>query len=304
LRAPGHDRATFWRVHAPLTLLFLLAAAGTAPAPAAAQAADTGPHRCAAETLDIQGNRIWVDRKGTGNLTVVFESGFGNDSSVWSGIEPAVRAAGVQTFVYDRAGMGHSSINTAAPYSVDNDVHILATALNACAVSAPVIVVGHSYGGALALLLSAQDARVRGVVLLDAVVPGVWTPAEVAKNLEMMRAQYAEVREKAPELAKVAIPWAEAMPKSAERINALRVPEGLAVIDIVAEHGQDTEESTRAWHDAHRIFTAGHPNREYAVAPASSHKVMADQPELVKSEILRMIRRLETPSQPPAVIGR
>src|SRR6478609_6473177 len=48
---------------------------------------------CAQVVLPIDGNRIWVDREGTGPLTVAFEAGFGNDSTVWSAIAPRIRAA-------------------------------------------------------------------------------------------------------------------------------------------------------------------------------------------------------------------
>ena len=73
---------------------------------------------CSPALLKIDGNQIWVSRQGQGNLTVVFEAGFGNDSNVWSQITPKTQAAGVQTFVYDRAGMGKSTINMSTPYSI------------------------------------------------------------------------------------------------------------------------------------------------------------------------------------------
>src|SRR5262249_55712251 len=79
---------------------------------------------CSQALLRVDGNQIWVNKQGAGELTVAFESGFGNDSSVWADIAPKIRAAGAQTFVYDRAGMGKSTIDTSAPYTIDNDVHI------------------------------------------------------------------------------------------------------------------------------------------------------------------------------------
>ena len=147
------------------------------------------------------------------SVTVVFESGFGNDSSVWSQITPRIRAAGAQTFVYDRAGMGKSVINTAAPYSIENDVQILRTALASCGVKGPIVIVGRPYGGAISLLTAAEDPHVKGLVLIDPVVPNVWTDGEVEKNLKMMRPQYDDIRAQAPDLAKVAIPWAAALPR-------------------------------------------------------------------------------------------
>jgi len=244
---------------------------------------------CAASTLEIRGNRIWVDREGTGHLTVVFEAGFGNDSSVWATIAPRIRARGASTFIYDRAGMGKSTIDTSAPYSFANDVAILRTALERCRITGPVVMVGHSYGGAMSLLAATEDPQIEGIVLVDSMVPLAWSQDELAKNMKVMRAQYAEIREKAPALAKVAIPWAEALPVTVKQLDALVLPDRLPVIDIVAEKGQDTPESAQLWRDAHQRFTANHPRRESIFATGSSHKVMVDKPDLVVDAIAKMI---------------
>jgi hypothetical protein len=129
--------------------------------------------------------------------------------------------------------------------------------------------------------------------LVDAVVPGVWSKAEVENNLQTMRAQYAEIRAQAPELAEVAIPWAEAMPKSADRVNSVRISDTLPIIDIIAEKGQHSLESARIWRDAHQRFTANNASRESILAVGSSHKVMTDQPELVVKSIQRMLDRVK-----------
>jgi pimeloyl-ACP methyl ester carboxylesterase len=272
-------------------VLTLVLAPASFAAPPAAAAADS----CAQSVLNIDGNQIWANKEGSGVLTVVFESGFGNDSSVWLQIAAKIRAAGTQTLVYDRAGMGKSTINTATPYSIDNDVHILRTVLTRCGINGPIVMVGHSYGGALTLLAASEEQRIKGLVLIDAVVPQAWPKTEVDKNLQMMRSQYDEVRAQAPELAKVAIPWAEAMPDTAVRVDGIRVSETLPIIDIVAEKGQNNETSTRIWRDAHIAFTANNPHREYVLAVGSSHKVMADQPELVVGAILQMIANTKRP---------
>lgn len=244
---------------------------------------------CAKEVLDIDGNHIWVNKEGSGTVTVVFEAGFGNDSTVWSEIAPQVRKMGAQTFVYDRAGMGNSTINTNIPYSINNDVHILKTALASCGIRAPIVLVGHSYGGGISLMAASDDERVRGVLLLDAVVPKTWPPAELQKNLAEMRLQYDEIRQKAPALAKVAIPWAEALPATMQQLDNLQLPSNLPIIDIVAENSQDGQDKNKLWHQTHRDFTAGHPSREFILAAGSSHKVMIDKKDLVIDSIKRML---------------
>ena len=274
-----------------LALSFCLtvgAPTAAAKVPVAARAEQS----CAPSVLAIGGNGIWARTAGKGKTTVVFEAGFGNDSTVWAGIEPRIRAAGVRTLVYDRAGMGQSVIDTSQPYSLDNDVRILRTTLSRCGVTGPVVFVGHSYGGAIGLVAAGQDRRFKGLVLLDAVVPGVWTPQEVDKNLKTMRPQYDEIRKQAPALAKVAIPWAEVMPQTAGEINALDVSETLPIIDIAAEKGQSDPESAKVWRSAQLAFTTGHAARSFVLAEGSSHKVMVDKPDLVVDSILAMLKRV------------
>lgn len=275
---------------APAVLLGACAQHAPPPRPSVATAS------CAQAVLAIDGNKIWVDAEGAGEVTVAFEAGFGNDSTVWATLAPKIRAGGARTFVYDRAGMGKSTIDTTAPYSIDNDVHILTSALTRCGIAGPIVLVGHSYGGGMSLVAASQDPRIRGVVLLDAMAPNVWPQEEVERNLVTMRAQYDEIRAQAPELAKVAIPWAEALPDTVKRIDAVRLPPTLPIIDIVAENGRDNAVSAKLWRDAHIGFTANNRYREYILAAGSSHKVMVDKLELVVDSILRMLARLRIPA--------
>jgi pimeloyl-ACP methyl ester carboxylesterase len=282
--------------------LALLSSCASVPSVAATET------RCDGSLLDIDGNKIWAHRQGTGSPTVVFESGFGNDSTVWTSLEKKVRERGFQTFVYDRAGLGKSTISASAVYSIDNDAHILSTALKKCSINGPIVLVGHSYGGAISLVFAEknQDVKsqkvesqqvknpeVKGLVLLDAVVPGVWGHGELEKNLATMRSQYEEIRKQAPELAKVAIPWAEALPKTTQRVDGVALPASLPIIDIVAENGQNSPTSAAVWQEAHKRFVGANPNRTYILAEGSSHKVMNDKEPMVLDAIATILGRTD-----------
>lgn len=249
---------------------------------------------CNGSLVDIDGNRIWVDRRGAGSPTVVFESGFGNDSSVWASLEKQVREKGFRTFIYDRAGFGKSTINPSSVYSIDNDAQILSAALERCGIDGQIVVVGHSYGGAIGLVLAEKSQKVKGLVLLDAVVPGVWGQGELEKNLAAMRSQYDEVRRQAPELAKVAIPWAEALPRTVQRVDNIAVPPSLPIIDIVAENGQSSPTSAAVWREAHEAFVGSNSNRTYILAKGSSHKVMNDKEQIVLDAIVTILGRTKS----------
>jgi len=261
-----------------------------APLVVAAQGSSpTASNSCRKELVDIGGRRVWVGAEGTGDVTVVFEAGGGNDSSVWTQIASRIRAAGVRTFVYDRAGLGRSELGP-TPYSIDDEVHALRSALTTCGIKGPVILTAHSYGGFISLLTASVDKRVAGLVLVDAVVPKATPKSEVEAILAKYRPQYDELRKQAPELAKAMIPLMEAYPATVKKLDAARIPTRLPIIDIVAENTMtDTPQTATIWRKAHAEFVAHNRFRKSVFAAGSSHKVMKDKPDIVVDAILQMI---------------
>jgi hypothetical protein len=76
---------------------------------------------CDGRKVDVGGYALWMQSRGSGTPTVVFESGGGEDSSEWSNIEPVIRErAKVKTVIYDRAGLGKSDPNP-RPYRVEDE---------------------------------------------------------------------------------------------------------------------------------------------------------------------------------------
>ena len=51
---------------------------------------------CSPGRVMAGGAPLWVDLEGRGKLTIVFEAGNGNDSSVWTDIVTRVRALGMR----------------------------------------------------------------------------------------------------------------------------------------------------------------------------------------------------------------
>ncbi|PKQ59327.1 alpha/beta hydrolase, partial [Mycobacterium sp. MHSD3] len=102
---------------------------------------------------------------GTGDPTVVFESGMGFSRSAWGLVQPLV-AQRFRSVVYDRANLGRSDDDD-QPRTLERitgDLDALLTALG----PGPYILVGHSYGGTIALASTAADpSRIAGIILVD-----------------------------------------------------------------------------------------------------------------------------------------
>lgn len=271
---------------------FLMAAAILSLVGPAALAA-TPPKKCEARTVSAADQKLWVDVKGNGPATVVFESGNGNDSTVWNPILDQIHEMGAKTFVYDRAGLGKSSPRVGT-YSIDREVRALRSALDRCGVRKPIVIVAHSYGGLMALLTATLDRRVAGIVLLDALVPQSFTDSEIAATLAEVRPQYAEVRREAPQLAETVIPLMEAMPATARRIRGVTISKDLPIIDVVSGKATYTREAAREAHiSGHTAFVKESTAREYIVAAESSHKIVKDQPKLVVDAVKTMLERIK-----------
>lgn len=120
--------------------------------------------------VDVGGGRklhiVCSGMNNSGGPTVILESGFGNDASVWNRVQPEV-AKFARVCSYDRAGLGTSDKVAAARtiVQVTEDLHAL---LSNAKVSGPYILVGHSLGGILVrLYASYYAADVAGMVLVD-----------------------------------------------------------------------------------------------------------------------------------------
>ena len=124
--------------------------------------------------VDVGGRRLHVNCTGAGSPTVVLLPGFGETSSMWGWIAPAV-ARGAQVCVYDRAGRAWSE-SEPGPQDGDAlaaDLHAL---LQRAGEAGPYVLVGHSLGGLGVLTFASRyPEQVAGVVLLDATHPEMFT---------------------------------------------------------------------------------------------------------------------------------
>ena len=242
---------------------------------------------------------LWTTLEGSGSPTVVFEAGGGDDSSVWSELAPAIGGGhGVRTMVYDRAGLGRSG-PMPGPYRIDDEATGLRQALDRHGIERPIVIVAHSYGGFVATLVAATDARVAGLVLLDANLVGFFDDAQLDRLLATYSPRFPELEERAPELARVMIPLLRAYPDTVRRLREVELPIDLPVVDVVAETTWvDTPEEIAAMRLCHEAFVSASPAREAMFAEGSGHYVFRDRPDVVRAAVARVIELVRTGSAP------
>jgi pimeloyl-ACP methyl ester carboxylesterase len=116
--------------------------------------------------VQVSGRDVEVVEAGEGDVTVVFESGLGDDWTPWDQVASEV-AGEARVFAYSRPGYGDSDPSQASRDAA-RIVEDLRALLAARHHAPPYILVGHSFGGAyMELFAKAYPEEVVGLVLVD-----------------------------------------------------------------------------------------------------------------------------------------
>ncbi|WOI53869.1 alpha/beta hydrolase [Parvularcula sp. LCG005] len=232
---------------------------------------------------------LHVEVDGAGEPALVFISGNGADLTAWAPIMDAVSEMNSRVVRYDRAGLGQSPLSP-PPYSIDDEAAALERALADNAVSGPIVIVAHSYGGLIGFLLAENSREIVGMVLVDALIPTELSPQYTDMILAQYRPQYDMVRAQAPQLAKAVIPVVEAYPETAARMATVRIRTDLPLIDIRAENGTVADPViAEAVRIAHSQFVGASRYRRRVLAKGSGHNVMQDRPDVVIEAVANML---------------
>lgn len=236
--------------------------------------------------------KIW---KGTG-IPILFESGGGNDGTVWSHIiEELHQTTGTTIITYDRAGYGQSGFNKSVPENkrglVSQGASDLVNGLKKLNYFDHLMLVVHSYGGFYANYMSSKYPEiVKGIVLIDANLPCFWNEefmAEVQKERTEVWLQ--DIKSKSEAVYYECI----AMPENVKIMRTMSIPSAIPVIDILAENStvsKMTDEKRRI--DCHLQFVNQSDNRELINAFETGHYVFFDNPTLVKNAIVKMYTKV------------
>jgi 3-oxoadipate enol-lactonase len=274
--------------------------------------------------LERPGARLAYEVTGDGPA-VVLVHGFGLDRRMW---DPQAEhlAPRFRVVRYDCRGFGASGpFDPAVPYTHADDLVALLDHL----ALADAVLAGLSFGGRVALQAAlAAPARVRGLVLLDAVLDGVPWDDESAAALDEVARQvraggvpagraawlahplFAAARQR-PDLARLLTAmvagypgqhWLGLDPHRQVRPEPVEVLEQVAVPTLVAVGDRDVP----GFREMSAVLARRIPGAQYHVIPGAGHMANLEQPAAVNELLTRFLAGLPSPSAgagPAALAG-
>ena len=224
--------------------------------------------------------------EGSGEPTIVFESGLGNDWRIWS---PLIRELNsvTRTLAYNRAGYGRSSSRERDRNGdvIAAELHSLLHALN---YKPPYILAGHSLGGAFVEIFAQQHpAEVCGLVLIDPMG---------AEMDELCRKNSISDWERPSLLGKIMASMF--LPKGARQelkmrektLSQTRVgpvcSNRFPVILLSAGKGMWSSRLQDAWLESHVLLAKRYADCCHVVEKDSGHHIQTDNPKFVAAQIV------------------
>jgi pimeloyl-ACP methyl ester carboxylesterase len=235
------------------------------------------------------GHKVHYDCRGRGSPTVVFLNGWGADSTSWQTV-----FAGVQRLTraceYDRLGTGVTGIYAQLPdraRDARDQVDELEQLLRNADIGGPYVLVGHSWGGALARLYAGTHDDVGAVVLVDSASPG---QDEALRGV--LPPQPSDPLASPEDLA-----WAKSLTEAATVTSLGSRP--LVVITA----GSDFPTEPRffpIWSRLQARLAALSSDSVHVLVPTSSHAVQSDAPATVVTGVRAAVRAVRADARLPS----
>lgn len=240
--------------------------------------------------VDVGSHKIHfkiVPGKGT---PILFDSGGGNDGSVWNSIlDPISKITNAPLITYDRAGFGTSTIDTLqtdeSKHGIISSIEDLEIGLKKLGYDKDIVLVSHSYGGYLSTLYASRHPKlVKGVVLID-VNHNYYEDGYIEKVLATQDKLIPQWKKN-----NKGIYYMSATIQETVRImSKVKIPQNIPVIDFVngIPFLKTTDEIER-WKECHRNYVANNPNVTGITAHASGHGIWVGNPSLVITSIAKI----------------
>jgi pimeloyl-ACP methyl ester carboxylesterase len=259
--------------------------------------------------VDVGGHRLHIACSGSGEPTVVLESGLGSAGTVSSSVVRSEVAEFTRVCAYDRAGMGYSDPGP-SPRTARRVARELDLLLDRAAIRGPLILVGESIGGLYARVYASEhEDRMAGLVLVDASheeqkmdVPGIAPFVPVLSTIGVFRllgvsfgANPASAPPSMRGSARATAFRASAyratanegihLPETAAEVRASRRTLTIPVVVVTAGLGADPE-----WQRLQRDQVGLSERGCQVIAERSGHMISLTQPQAIVEPIRTMVR--------------
>jgi pimeloyl-ACP methyl ester carboxylesterase len=215
---------------------------------------------------------------------ILFESGGGDDSSVWNDLlAPIAEATGATLITYDRPGLGSSELDP-EHHGLTSDIERLELGLKDLGYTGHYTLVAHSLGGFYATLFASRHSeQVRAAVLIDINLACFFSDAFLP-TLRNSEAEIQTFKNENPGRYFFALDFEPMVLK----MRSVEFPKTIPALDFVAEHRSfPTSEDVERWRSCHTRFASEAPNRTEYIAYGSGHYIFRSNPELAIAAILQ-----------------
>jgi pimeloyl-ACP methyl ester carboxylesterase len=237
--------------------------------------------------IDVGGYAMHlVVRRGSLPVTVVMESGGGDDVQGWAGVDSALaRRTGATVVAYDRAGFGRSGTGP-ADLTPREQIRQLHETLERLGTPPARIVVGTSYGGMMAVLHAhLYPANVRGLVLADPMNPRfVRATGDFIYSTVRRIDQPVTGRDSA--FVRLVRTFPAFVSDSSAGDGDLRIP---IVVVTAGTPWLGKPDIERAWRASHEAIAAARSDRRLVVAEGSRHLIAKERPETIVEGVVSLM---------------
>ena len=238
--------------------------------------------------VDIGGYNMHFSIIEGDGIPILFESGAGNDGSVWKAIAKDVHdVTGTTVIYYDRSGFGTSELNPKhkndAEFGIENGILELEIGLKKLGYFNDLILVSHSYGGFYTTLFSSRNSnKVLYNVRVDANLGGQYTEAILIKAEQDN--SVSEMKEKNLAMYYLGKNFANTV----RLMQKVEYPKTIPAIDIVSPiQRHHTDDEWQLLIKTHEDFVKQVSNRIGIIAYGSGHYIFKDNPGLLLNAIVK-----------------
>lgn len=240
--------------------------------------------------VNIGNHKLYFEIIKGNNTPIIFESGNGNDGSVWKPILQSIyKKTGATLITYDRTGLGKSEIDT-TKISFKQEVKNLNKALKKLGYKGNYFLVAHSFGAFYASeLVQINKGKVIGAVFIDPSTPCMITEKWATNYIKELSSEtWAMLKKHRIGLYYVLQNFPGIADYMSTRFISTDIPLTLIIAEnLPNENTLKTEEDKLNWVKCLKEF-GNLPNHKYVLAKNTDHMVWEKDPKTVIEEITKL----------------